>query len=466
MALRYIEIDSTYRDRVSFPEPSSFNIFIGDTNNNNILDSSDPITVSIPIHTFTTTTGAVDETTEIGIVGSFASNNSRSFKIEHADVLSPIHDFYVGSTIFLSNDGFADAVNTETISRQITSYLILSNVSPPLVRALITVDIPFPDGFLISRDMGTEVRIISTSNPISESNSSFYITNGSDIDGFYNDYYLYNETLNESRQIISYDGTLKLAYIPTLLGSSWVYTDPSDVYSIRKELPFEIGTITSVNPIILSNTSSNIDLVGSYLRVKPALDTDGSTYQTIRITSSDGAGTVGVNGIFNPITVGDSYEILRYTRNNEQRLSFNNTLFENKTVCYELELLNLIIPNLTLTNGELKSFPYLYVQLQNAGGKSSGNNNSIIYSNNPNSSKMLFRVPIDDDCQTTCSFIKIDGDGMIQTIKLNPGHSLTFGVFLPDGTPYETIQKDTTSPIPPDRLLQICAMFSLRRMVK
>ena len=67
-------------------------------------------------------------------------------------------------------------------------------------------------------------------------------------------------------------------------------------------------------------------------------------------------------------------------------------------VCYEISLLNLVLPNTTLVSGfggRIAFYPYVYVELENVSA-SSGRNQGIIYSNNPNAIKALFRAAIKD----------------------------------------------------------------------
>ena len=68
---------------------------------------------------------------------------------------------------------------------------------------------------------------------------------------------------------------------------------------------------------------------------------------------------------------------------------------------------------------------------------------------------MLFRAPIDDIPNPLITpFIKIDGDGMTQTIKFKPNDNFKFGVYLPDGEKFETIDNDLYSPSQSNPLVQ------------
>ena len=162
----------------------------------------------------------------------------------------------------------------------------------------------------------------------------------------------------------------------------------------------------------------------------------------------------------------DVFEILQFTRDNVVPFTYTgSTVSQQQMVCYEVELINLVLPNLTLkTGGRVAFYPYVYVELQNITGSSGGNTN-IIYSNNPNSVRRLFRAAIDDIPNPLISpFIKIDGDGMTQTIKFKPNDSFKFGVYLSDGTLFETVYEDSYGPAPANPLVQISAMFSMKKV--
>ena len=167
-----------------------------------------------------------------------------------------------------------------------------------------------------------------------------------------------------------------------------------------------------------------------------------------------------------PIAGGELYEINQFTRDNAVPFVYTGSLVsQQEMVCYEVELITLVLPNRILVSGGRSSFyPYVYVELQNVSGTSAGNSN-IIYSNNPNATRMLFRASIDDIPNPLVSpFIKIDGDGMVQTIKFKPNDSFKFGVYLPNGKEFDTITPETFSPQPSNPLIQISAVFSMRRL--
>ena len=137
----------------------------------------------------------------------------------------------------------------------------------------------------------------------------------------------------------------------------------------------------------------------------------------------------------------------------------------NEMTCYEIELVSLILPNKTIwaaNGGRLGSYPYLYVRLSNVSSSGAGVKN-IFYSNNPNSTRALFRTKIDDISEAT-PFVKFNGDGIVQTVKFKPRDNLRFTVYFPNGQTFDTILNERFSPYEPNLSTQISALFSLKRL--
>jgi hypothetical protein len=169
------------------------------------------------------------------------------------------------------------------------------------------------------------------------------------------------------------------------------------------------------------------------------------------------------------IPIVSTAEILIFTRDNLTPLSYSgSTTSQQQMVCYEVGLLNLVVPNSIIKAGDRGShvayYPYLYVELSNATSANAGLNN-IIYSNNPNATKMLFRASVNNvNNPTTTSFVNITGNSMVQTIKFKPNDNLKFKVTLPGGQTFDTTQQEYFSPFLPNPLGQISAAFSIKRL--
>ena len=137
-------------------------------------------------------------------------------------------------------------------------------------------------------------------------------------------------------------------------------------------------------------------------------------------------------------------------------------------VCYEIELLSLVLPNAQLSvgsGGRLAFYPYVFVELSTP-GSATGYGPNTIMSNNPNSRFATFIASMDDVSHPLNStFIKVDGDGMVQTIKFNPNSTLKLKVTLPNGEVIDFNLTCTEPPHVPNPLGQVSAVFSMKRLM-
>ena len=160
-------------------------------------------------------------------------------------------------------------------------------------------------------------------------------------------------------------------------------------------------------------------------------------------------------------------EVLPFSYDNFAPLCYNgSTVSQQEQVCYEVKLLSIVLPNLILTNGARISFyPFVYVQFGTTTGSSMNHSNCSIYSNNPDGKKALFIAPTTDVSNPlTSQFIKLDGQGAIQTIKFKPNENLVFSVFLPNGELFVPVEPDYYSPKHPNPLVQVEAVFEIKRL--
>jgi hypothetical protein len=179
-----------------------------------------------------------------------------------------------------------------------------------------------------------------------------------------------------------------------------------------------------------------------------------------------------VDPINNPYIEWDYFEIVEETTINITDFDkdsyspfdyIGTTVSSNQDVCYEVALTSLTLPNLSLKTGSKISFyPYVYVEFSNI---TSPNNASseIIYSNNPNSNRALFVVPVGLLVNPNAgTFLTLYSD-MTQYIKFKPNDNLKFSVYLPNGEPFDTFVDDTFPPYEPDSRIQIEAVFRIVR---
>ena len=149
-------------------------------------------------------------------------------------------------------------------------------------------------------------------------------------------------------------------------------------------------------------------------------------------------------------------------------LNFTGTYLTNSQMsCYEVTVLNLILPNTSIDslNSFLTSgFPYVLLEISNVTLPSAHNRNSLI-TNNPHATFSTFVCSISDvNDPLKTKFIKISSDGAIQIMKFSPADNLRFRILLPNGEPFVTALSDVLPPSLPNPLLQIECLFELKRL--
>jgi hypothetical protein len=269
----------------------------------------------------------------------------------------------------------------------------------------------------------------------------------------------------EYRQVIAYSGSTQIATV----NSPYTANPTTLPYVIREQLPsftgyFSTGTTTST--LLLSNGNNSI--VGNMIRI-----TTGADNNIIRniYNSLYTGGVLQVNIApalpFTPSAVTDTYEILPFSYDNTVPLIFSGTTNTNQAVCYRFTLISLVVPSLTLKSsygGSIRNYPYLYVKLYSATSQST---TDTIYSNNPNSTNALFKVPVEAFQYLSVGeneFITLNNINMTQTVKFKPNDSLHFELTTPDGSNLQFVQADNYSPLPPNPFVQISSLFEIERI--
>ena len=460
MNTRFLEIDSTYRNRKENPLPSNFTVLISQSGTKDINNAYDPICLSSPMKIF----NPVLFSGISGTVQATASNTKTAFIVVFPNntgyPLSHEPDYYVGSIINVSTIGNGIIIDWTYISTAVNDDLFLIGISP-----------------LSSAPVGGEIVTFLQSTNVVSANPVFFIEGGRIANNSYTaGCLMYNQRFScvnnicDYRKIISYDGGTKLAGIDVSTNpiAAWQLTD---TYVMRKEIPKLIGQVgvgSTNQKIILPATAPNYQeyYLNNFIRVLQTSN-DISTNNIKRIINYDNiTNTLTLDSPLSFIPNNSYFEILQFSRDNVVPFTYTGSLVsQQQMVCYEIELVDLVLPNITLkSGGRVAFYPYVYVELQNISGANSGNTH-ILYSNNPNATRMLFRAPIDDIPNPLISpFIKIDGDGAVQTIKFKPNDSFKFAVYLPNGEPFETLLSEHYSPLPPNTMIQISAEFSMKRL--
>lgn len=536
---RYIEIDSTYRDRNKWPNPAEFEVVVAQSGRKDKMIADDPVSDSAPINNFyweskkfsnanrtgiiTATVAAVD-TSQFGASG----DNKTIIQINTAN-LQTLENYYAGAV----------AYNT-TIARlqssRIISYIYMGNN-----RAQITVE-----GFTSTQATDT-IQITDPSDITDLANPFIFVPNGRIGNNAYPGYILYNSNGNSYANILGYNAVTRLLKLDNISDKGWSLTNA--VFSIHKKPPINgslnnspannmylslpptftneldayknsyiavfhnnsfltprriirYETFTGKTPAVADNTTTikfpnTASKINGYYNNAWIQIMSGASINNVRkiinyavtgvepnltrIATVDTAFTGGTiqndveftfRSVFleSPLDVAktssDPFQIFPFSSDNHNPFVYTGSM-QQEIVCYQIELLNLIIPNKILNcgvGGRIAFYPYIYVELSNISGSSSGMKNSI-YSNNPNATSMVFRVPIYDvQNPTNSSFVKLDGDGMTQTLKFKPNDSIFFSVHLSNGELFKTLENETYSPLNPNPEIQISAAFSFKRV--
>ncbi len=297
--------------------------------------------------------------------------------------------------------------------------------------------------------------------------SSSVILNSSSIPykSVYNNYYLENDCnsfagTHNYYKILSYNPSTFTVVLPTPI-------TPTNNYNIRKDIPLlrdTLGVVAGVTTteIVLGGLASNINdiYVNCYLRIFSGIASQ-SYGIIIGYTGATKTAILKTPLSSIPIT-GDGYEILPYTKDNFSPLLYNGTN-TNQVVCYEIDLLSLVLPNVFILNGsagKLDDYPYFYVKLYNTSSKPSS---TKMITNNPNSREAIFAAPMDLNL-TSQSFFTLKTKNPIQQMTFKPDDNLHFSVCLPNGEPLQLRESDWFSPASPNPFLQVSAVFSIKRI--
>lgn len=523
---RYIEINSAYRDRNLWPDPAEFEVSISESGTRGKDSARDPVCNSMVItswvsNAFVATGGVMISLLEV-VSASVDANGNQILILETATagILQQADNYYVGAV------GVDNAFNSNR--RRIIEYKYLGTTGL-LDRGEFTFESVFPDLsvlYPITISDPTDLTITAYSLIFvpngRESNNAYpnmimynetKETYGT-ISGYDNvtrlatvsspggwdvtDAYSIRTALPSFT--FTPAGSVSVVSLPTtytadykgdyLRGIDSQATPTTPVVApvwqtalITKYL-YLSTTFASPDPggtsAFTLSAGSSVDnyYVGGYL-----IGVAGGPYLVLTYNGTTKSGTI--SGSFNAgVLAGTSanmrsafvspsfaslstlrLELLSFTRDNYVPISYSGSMdSQQNNVCYEIELINLTLPNRILATGygsRVSFYPYMYVEFYNL----SSRDRNILYSNNPNATKMLFRVPIDDIPNlVTSSFIKLDSDCCVQTVKFKPNDTMHFSVRLGNGELFKTVIEEDFAPSEPNPLIQVSAIFSIKRL--
>lgn len=317
----------------------------------------------------------------------------------------------------------------------------------------------------------------------------FNFSNPANYSQFYTGQLVFNELTGEAREIIKYNATTRIATLNKGFSSLTPFSPlnatvppyASALLSIRNDVPLVVSTFAAPGSTIGQNivyldpaTSPDQDDFwnGKYIYIRPYaysftnIPSEKNIYKINKYYGGANPYAVLDKALELDALTGNTYEIMNFTKDNFAPMCYTgSTVSQNELVCYEIELLSLVLPNVVLTAGSRISFyPFVYVQFGTF-NSSMNHSNCVFYSNNPDANTALFICPTTDVSNPlTSQFIKLDGQKTVQTVKFKPNDNLKFRVFLPNGELFLPLTPDNYSPLPPNILLQVEAMFSIKRL--
>ncbi len=415
---KYLEIDSTFRNRQRWPLQSSFEV-----EKSRSTTDMDPISDSVPIIAWRGDMASI----ALAIVNF---SNSDTIIISSGN-LQRDDDYYTNATITPPGSS-------------IKSYRFLGGT-------LGEITLKHPMASALAN--GTNVVISETTDM---SNRSVFVpmTKNTIPENFYVGAYLHDETVGVFSEINRYDKNTGCVTIASNIGMS-----KSDNFSIRYRPPIRTGIAGASSTANVINGTNNWQ-IGSFIRFLPTYPPTLPSGEIRRIVSSTSTSATVYPMFLSSNTSGLKYEILEYTCSSYNQLSYSGTT-QNEIDNKIIRLLNLIVPNEILSvgyGGYPSDYPYLYVRLT----PRDYSNVNVNCSNNPNSLSMLFRATRIHGTQKS-RFIKFTGDDTAVRVRFNVDTDIMFQVTIPNGQTLQYVQPDTISPSRPNPLLQISCLFEVVR---
>lgn len=455
----YFHISSSFRNRNDFPNQAQFDLLFSNTSS--ITDpnfAKDPIIEAYPLFGFDFATIPIGPLAFVG-----------------GTCLEPIIQTPIAppSGYDISDNFFTGMEIKDNTLGQTTNISAYDTVTDSLTL----------DPQLASTWVATDTYTISF--PTSVDNTHILIPYGNSNEGAYIGYVLEDVTIGELRTITAYSGSTFIATLASAFGGGWSNTD---IYLLRQANPViyrqnvtSVGTYTYLGTtyqyVELGGTvSSANDFYNNMYFFDTTLYAAGTSPDHSLIYKYFATPPVG-SGLPNNVALlkttlatiaNDDYDILSFTRDNYAPLNyFGSVVSSQQPCCYEVELVSLILPNVTLNTtgigGRAINVPYVYVEFSNY--EYGGQTHDLIYSNNPYANRAIFLVSLNDYPQTFNSpYVRVNGGMPIQTIKFKPNDNFRFSVYMPNGELFSTATVDNMSPLSPDNSLQIEMLLSVRRV--
>lgn len=175
------------------------------------------------------------------------------------------------------------------------------------------------------------------------------------------------------------------------------------------------------------------------------------------------------------ITISPPQALDGFLANNLDNVEFNSQAYENanslkhailpftRSNYYRIKIQSITIPRKVLDvsfGGDVDRYPYFYVSIYNKGNRGAVRS---MFSNNPRAPYALFKIPTrQTKYDTAKSFYVFKECSNEQIIHFRPDQDIGITYYLPDGSIISTSEDDTTSPYPPNPLLQTSILLSIK----
>jgi hypothetical protein len=446
----FLELDSTFRDRNLWPHPGEFQVSFSQSGRSINQDMLDPVCVAVPEKVWT---------------GKFFNVNNLGNDFVQAQIL----DEGIGNSS-TANEIMVSSVNGEIFQKKYNYYnhAVIRSAVPdvPFVRIIRSTYMGRNRMKLALRPALTfnvldVLEIVDPTDLTDPNNSFFFVPDGSNNEQDYLNHLLYNESLNLSLPIKSYDSQTGLVAVKGNT-TGWL---PTHNFGLRKQNPNYVliaganSTPTQISlPVVPGDFSNWFIRVPKIIYNNTTLPPQG---ETRRIVKYDAPNAI-ISPPFSATPATLAIELMQQGYDNVNSFTWRGTVTQ-EVPTYRINLKRLILPNLpmSISRGGAPSIAnYFYVELSNVGTQTLYN----ICSNNPFACKAVFRVTVKEFVRLEdLEFITLEGDTE-QTIRLRIDSSIHFKVFSSTGELFKTVINDNFTPLAPKYNIQVNALFELQQV--
>jgi len=465
MDRRYILLTSAYRNRTQYPNPFKFSVSYISTKDK--LEAYDWVSENAPIINFDlenyfSSTDGITAPYRWIITGSIDAPNTNSVTDTFVVNLVPtlngsavITGQYVGLT-FSSTSNSSDEIITAFVDNLDGTFTVtLSN------------NVSFTEG-------GADTFTIKT--PPLALNQTYVpnpVSNVISLDNAYTGLFLNETDETISSKITDFDKTTRiLTANDDFILSAIARPNLFSVTNNSKLVTYNVQTIDSTtNDITILQSEHNgytsEILIGQYIYHYAS----GTTAQIISSSTVAGIITLNIMSTANitAISASDIIGIVFFEMDNFFPFNYQHGMRgqQQHNRCeeriYDLELLSLQIPNKLIKGhpgGYPVNYPHFIVELRNL--SSTPRTDQIIYSNNPHLNRANFICPVwDISSPSFSSFTKMDGNGILYPFIIKTNDTLEFSIKTPNGNIVTLEESDTMSPVTPNEMLQVSALFAV-----